>query len=149
MLRVLVRPLVLLIGTAFGGWAAVRMQFGFMLPLGRLDEELSIVAIGIGGSLVVVPLIFLPASIFVERFVSSRVAKPVMVFVSVFIAVLLGIWVYAGFLHRSLVFVFQRDFPFVLCFSLFGLGYGLARVATAHLTSPPSGQPQDSVQVER
>jgi len=81
------------------------------------------VAVALSAFLVLVALY--PLSRLAERVVTKRALPWVVLASSVVVSVLFGFWLYTGFLHRLVALVAQRDFPYVLCFSLIGIAYAL------------------------
>ena len=107
-------------GTAIGGWLGLRLQFG-LHGWPRFAEELTLLGIALLGSLIVVALLAPLSSVLQRTLVTHLVV--VVATVSVLLSICLGLWVYVGFLHRPLDLVLERDWPYVLCFGLCGVGY--------------------------
>jgi hypothetical protein len=111
---------LLFAGTAIGSWLGLRIQFGLHVSP-YFSEELSLLGFALLGSLIVVTLLT-PVSLFLQRTLSIHVVAAVAS-ASVLVSIALGLWVYVGFLHRPLALVLERDWPYVLCFGLGGVGY--------------------------
>lgn len=116
--------LVLVIG-AFAGWVSLRLQFHALASWSSARDEAILAAIAIGVSAFLL-LLFIPASIGVERFAPAAFVLPCVLVLSVAISFGFGLWVYAGLLPRSLEVAVGRDLPYVAAFSIFGGGYFLA-----------------------
>lgn len=117
------RYALLLAGTAIGAWLGVRLQFGLQIAP-YLTEELTLFGVALVASLVLVALLT-PMSRLLERKAGVHVATVLSV-VAVMLSVAFGVAVYVGFLHRPLALVLERDWPYVLCFGLGGVGYALS-----------------------
>jgi hypothetical protein len=128
MLGYTLRRFTLLVaGASLGAWLCLRAQFGFALSP-QPAEEVLLVGVVLASALVLVAFVLLPLSSLVERLASSRAVTASVLVVSVMASLAVGLWVYTGFLHRPIDLVLQRDWPYLLSFSLVGLGYALAYV---------------------
>ena len=112
---------LLIVGTALGGFISVLYQFQFDLsPI--LTEDLLMLAIVLVFALIFVLVLF-PLQVLVEKNTSSNISFVVMLFAAVILSIGLGFIIYIGFLHRPLGLLMKRELPYLLSFSLMGLGY--------------------------
>jgi membrane protease YdiL (CAAX protease family) len=114
---------VLVSGTAIGTWLGLRLQFGLGIAP-HLSDELALFGIALLAALILLALL-IPLSGLLERYVAAHRVAVVSVG-AVLVAVALGLWVYVGFLHRPPGLVLERDWPYVLCFGLGGVGYAVS-----------------------
>jgi hypothetical protein len=117
------RYALLLAGTAIGGWLGIRLQFGLQIAP-YLTEEFTLFGIALIASAVLVTLLT-PTSRLLERKLGTHVTAAVST-VAVLLSIAVGLLVYVGFLHRPFALVLERDWPYVLCFGLGGVGYALS-----------------------
>ncbi len=108
--------------TSIGGWLGIRIQFGLRLSP-YFSEELALLGIALIVSAVWVAML-IPVSRLVQRS-ASRKAAAVVLIAAVTLSLATGLWVYVGFLHRPLTLVLERDWPYLLCFALGGVGYAV------------------------
>ena len=108
--------------TTIGGWLGIRIQFGLRLSA-CFSEELALLGIALIVSAVWVAML-IPVSRLLQR-TAPRKAAAVVLVAAVTLSLATGLWVYVGLLHRPLTLVLERDWPYLLCFALGGVGYAV------------------------
>jgi hypothetical protein len=112
----------LFVCTTIGGWLGIRIQFGLRLSA-YFSEELALLGIALIMSAVWVAML-IPVSRLLQR-TAARKAAAVVLVVALTLSLATGLWVYVWLLHRPLALVLERDWPYLLCFALGGVGYAV------------------------